>query len=536
MGPLSKVWMTIEEESNAFEGSEEPLSDEMLQQKKHIHNILLLFEYSLSLVAQTSNELLYQRRVNILSSFFQNGKKAKEHLKSNAIVNKDLSHLFGEEFEEFVTKNVNSKKKTKELIDLMGKKQGKQQSFNPKQPFSSGSLSSTRGRGRGRGLFYGRGNAGGGRGGSTTGKRGYYQQGKKKLISSSEYIASESLLQCTSIYNAPFSKSDSKCSFSRTPKVLLQKLGKIDKGSSDFINDEGSQSDKLKKPKQTHTLPAFQDGGVVFAEGYASSKRLYDKIGSERCLFFGTPRYTISKVCEFSVEEKIYQFLCMCFGLGPAPRLFTKLMKVPISLLRKPNRRLIVYLDDILIMGKSIQEIITARDTIIFLLQNLGFSINEKKSVLVPSQVMEFLGMKIDSTKMLLILPKEKVVSITSYCQKLLDQAQVSVREMSKLIGTLSSTALAVLPAPLHYRGLQNQNIQTLPKEGSYNSLLTLSSQGRLEIEWWIKNLALNNGRTLLKSSPELIIPPMPLLKVRGRGPLVTQREDHGQFKKKNFI
>jgi len=256
--------------------------------------------------------------------------------------------------------------------------------------------------------------------------------------------------------------------------------------------------------------------------------------------YFSVPLDTQSqKFVSFQWKKKIYQFLCMCFGLGPAPRLFTKLMKVPISLLRKPNRRLIVYLDDILIMGKSIQEIITARDTIIFLLQNLGFSINEKKSVLVPSQVKEFLGMKIDSTKMLLILPKEKVVSITSYCQKLLDQAQVSVREIvreTKLIGTFSSTALAVLPAPLHYRGLQNQNIQTLPKEGSYNSLLTLSSQGRLEIEWWIKNLALNNGRTLLKSSPELIIPPMPLLKVRGRGPLVTQREDHGQFKKKNFI
>jgi len=48
-----------------------------------------------------------------------------------------------------VTKNVNSKKKTKELIDLLCRKQGKKKSFNQKQQFSSGSLSSTTGRDRG---------------------------------------------------------------------------------------------------------------------------------------------------------------------------------------------------------------------------------------------------------------------------------------------------------------------------------------------------------------------------------------------------
>ena len=51
----------------------------------------------------------------------------------------------------------------------------------------------------------------------------------------------------------------------------------------------------------------------------------------------------------FQWQEKLYQFLCLRFGLSSAPRVFTKLMKVPISILRKLNIILILYLglDDI---------------------------------------------------------------------------------------------------------------------------------------------------------------------------------------------
>ena len=34
-------------------------------------------------------------------------------------------------------------------------------------------------------------------------------------------------------------------------------------------------------------------------------------------------------------EGKLYEFLCLCFGVGPALRYFTKLLKIPISLMRR---------------------------------------------------------------------------------------------------------------------------------------------------------------------------------------------------------
>ena len=32
-------------------------------------------------------------------------------------------------------------------------------------------------------------------------------------------------------------------------------------------------------------------------------------------------------------EGEIYEFLCLCIGLGPVPRVITKILKVPISVL-----------------------------------------------------------------------------------------------------------------------------------------------------------------------------------------------------------
>ena len=103
--------------------------------------------------------------------------------------------------------------------------------------------------------------------------------------------------------------------------------------------------------------------------------------------YFSVPLSTQSrKWVRFNWKGKLYEFLCLAFGLGPAPRIFTKLMKVPVALLRRLGIRLVIYLDDMLIMGSSQEEVMKARDTIMFLFYHLGLTINTKKSVLTPSQ------------------------------------------------------------------------------------------------------------------------------------------------------
>ena len=62
------------------------------------------------------------------------------------------------------------------------------------------------------------------------------------------------------------------------------------------------------------------------------------------------------------------EFLCLCFGWESAPRIFTKLLKIPISVLRRICIRIVIYLDDMLIMGQMMEEILISTDTVIFLI------------------------------------------------------------------------------------------------------------------------------------------------------------------------
>ena len=87
------------------------------------------------------------------------------------------------------------------------------------------------------------------------------------------------------------------------------------------------------------------------------------------------------KLLRFLCAGNLYEFLCLCFGLRPAPRIFTKLLKVPVSVLRRLMIRVIIYLDDLLILENGMKEILMARDSVIFLLQHLDVVINLKKCV-----------------------------------------------------------------------------------------------------------------------------------------------------------
>jgi hypothetical protein len=62
----------------------------------------------------------------------------------------------------------------------------------------------------------------------------------------------------------------------------------------------------------------------------------------------------------------------MAFGLAPAPRVFTKLMKVVVASLRKKGIRLVIYLDDLLFFSKTREGALSDLSTAISLLESWG--------------------------------------------------------------------------------------------------------------------------------------------------------------------
>ena len=66
------------------------------------------------------------------------------------------------------------------------------------------------------------------------------------------------------------------------------------------------------------------------------------------------------------------------------------------------------YLLSRYVANEENKEILMVRDTLTFLIQNLSFMINLKKSFLYPVKQIEFLGLILDTEKMSLVLSEKK--------------------------------------------------------------------------------------------------------------------------------
>jgi hypothetical protein len=62
-------------------------------------------------------------------------------------------------------------------------------------------------------------------------------------------------------------------------------------------------------------------------------------------------------------------------------------------------------------------------------------------------------------------LPGEKLRKIRKNCQKLLALQEISIRELSKFLGLLTSSIQAIFPAPLHFRHLQHLKNQAITSQ-----------------------------------------------------------------------
>ena len=200
------------------------------------------------------------------------------------------------------------------------------------------------------------------------------------------------------------------------------------------------------------------------------------------------------KFLQFQVNGKTYRYKGWPNGLSEAPRLFTILLKPVNSLLGRLAIKCVMYIDDILVMHKEKETLINQAAFIIKLLTWLGFIINVEKSNVVPSQQTVFLGMHLDSTNMMISLPERKVNNIVHLCKTYTENPFLDARKLAKLIGKLQATRMAVLMGPFYMRNLQKCLIQATHL-GGWDQKLCLTTTGKQDLAWWIKNLKSQNGQ-----------------------------------------
>ena len=211
------------------------------------------------------------------------------------------------------------------------------------------------------------------------------------------------------------------------------------------------------------------------------------------------------KYLKFRWQGRIFQYNALPFGLTTAPRVFTKVLKPALSHLRSKGIRMVAYLDDLLLIGKTKEETESVFRTTVALLEELGFVVNSEKSRSTATQVIEFLGFVIDSRSMQFQLPQTKVKAIRKSCRQVLQTQTQTIRQLAHLVGVLVATRLAVAPAPLHYRGLQALKIRGLASTLSYETQMTLDSKSCQDLHWWANEWKCN-GRNIHTTPPAVMI------------------------------
>lgn len=189
----------------------------------------------------------------------------------------------------------------------------------------------------------------------------------------------------------------------------------------------------------------------------------------------------------FQWEDNYYCFQCLPFGLSSAPRVFTKVMKPVSAYLRSLGMRIMVYLDDILILGRSFDESVQNTRRVIDLLQSLGFVINFDKSSLSPKNSLIYLGFEIDSSSMLASLPVNKILKLQSFGREIISSSSISIRTLSQFIGYITSSFDVFPKGRLHFRELEQLKDGALHEScNNFDAIIPVGRKIRSEIGWWL--------------------------------------------------
>lgn len=246
----------------------------------------------------------------------------------------------------------------------------------------------------------------------------------------------------------------------------------------------------LKRLNKFLNVPKFKMEGIHTVKSLMTKNCFMASIDLKDAYYLVSIKPSHRKYLRFTWENTIYEFLCLPFGLASAPLVFTKLMKPVISSLRKQGLLSVVFLDDFLLIGHTYQDCQQNVYITLSTLERLGFVINYKKSCLVPSQRLKYLGFIFDSVDWTVSLPDDKRVSITQMCQKVLNNPRLSIEDLSRVIGTLVAACPAIPYGMLYTKILERKKFKSLNKHGgNYQAKVTLEPSELADMNWWINAL-----------------------------------------------
>ncbi|KAF7241227.1 Transient receptor potential cation channel subfamily V member 6 [Varanus komodoensis] len=197
----------------------------------------------------------------------------------------------------------------------------------------------------------------------------------------------------------------------------------------------------------------------------------------------------------FAVDSAIYEFKVLPFGLVTAPRVFSKCTAPVCAHLRLRGIRIYPYLDDWLLVSDTKAGLLSAVDITCALLQDLGLCINQQKSSLLPTQMINFFGARLDLTLTRAFLPQGRQHAIARCISRIRRERTDPARSIQSLLGHMSASIAVVLHAKLRLRPLQLFfNRMFRPQRDPPTKWICLLASIFQSLLWWIESANLNVG------------------------------------------
>ncbi|CAF4874533.1 unnamed protein product [Pieris macdunnoughi] len=188
-----------------------------------------------------------------------------------------------------------------------------------------------------------------------------------------------------------------------------------------------------------------------------------------------------------SYEGRLLQMTCLPFGLAIAPKMFASVTNWTAELLRRQGLRVIVYLDDYLLVHQD-RTILNSQVLIAMtFLKNLGWTINLEKSICTPTRSIDFLGITWDTLSNAKSLPVEKVIKIRQCLITRLSAGNWTLKQAQRLLGYLNFATFITHRGRLHCRTLQRHSnaLRRFPRCPS-----PLAEEVNQDMVWWLHNLS----------------------------------------------
>ena len=197
------------------------------------------------------------------------------------------------------------------------------------------------------------------------------------------------------------------------------------------------------------------------------------------------------KYVTFTWGGKIFQFNTMPFGLSPAPRVFTKIMKPVFALLRREGIHCFNYIDDCFVIADTEEKCQDSVNRLEYLLKKLGFIIHEDKSQRVPTQEIIFLGYILNSQEMTVRPTPGKKEKLIEMINQLRGRKWFPIREIARIVGLIVDLTKAVNYGLAHYKQIEIDKIIGLTKAGpaQFDGSMHISEKGWDDLSWWVGNI-----------------------------------------------